>query len=51
MGCPYGYRYGDTEKELGLINDTQKKFVCEYFKESYKVLGVDANNEIKRNEV
>ena len=41
MGCPYGTYKGDTEKELTLINDNQFKFVCEYFKESYKVLGVD----------
>ncbi len=41
MGCPYGTYKGDTGKELTLINDNQFKFVCEYFKESYKVLGVD----------
>ena len=41
MGCPYGTYKGDTEKELLLINDNQFKFVCEYFKESYKVLGID----------
>ncbi len=29
-------RKGDTEKELALINDNQRKFVCEYFKESYE---------------
>ena len=40
MGCPYGSYKHDTEKELALINDNQKKFVCEYFKESYDVLGV-----------
>ena len=44
MGCPYGSRYGDTEKELSLINENQKKFVCEYFKESYKVLEIDTKN-------
>lgn len=41
MGCPYGSYSHDTEKELDLINDNQRKFVCEYFKESYKVLGID----------
>ena len=41
MGCPYGSYKGDTEKELMLINDNQFKFVSEYFKESYKVLGID----------
>lgn len=30
MGCPYGSYKHDTEKELALINDAQKKFVCEY---------------------
>lgn len=40
MGCPYGSRSGNTEKELSLINDNQRKFVCEYFKESYEVLGI-----------
>ena len=40
MGCPYGSWKGDTEKELQLINDNQKKFVYEYFKESYEVLGI-----------
>ena len=40
MGCPYGSYKHDTEKELELINDNQKKFVCEYFKESYEVLGI-----------
>lgn len=41
MGCPYGTYKGDTEKELALISENQKKFVCEYFKESYEVLGVN----------
>lgn len=41
MGCPYGSYSHDTEKELNLISDSQRKFVCEYFKESYKVLGID----------
>ena len=50
MGCPYGSYKGDTEKELALINENQRKFVCEYFKESYEVLGINLN-EIKRNEV
>lgn len=40
MGCPYGSWKHDTEKELHLINDNQRKFVCEYFKESYKVLEI-----------
>ena len=44
MGCPYGTYKGDTEKELLLINDNQFNFVCEYFKESYKVLDIDIEN-------
>lgn len=47
MGCPYGK---NTEKELLLVNENQRKFICEYFKESYKVLGINTN-EMKRNEV
>lgn len=41
MGCPYGSHYGDIVKELELLNDNQFKFVCEYFKESYEVLGIN----------
>lgn len=40
MGCPYGSYKGETEKELNLISDTQFKFVTQYFKESYEVLGI-----------
>ena len=43
MGCPYGSFGGNTQKELGLISENQKRFVCEYFKESYEVLGIDTN--------
>jgi 3'-phosphoadenosine 5'-phosphosulfate sulfotransferase (PAPS reductase)/FAD synthetase len=45
MGCPYGSRSGNTEKELALINENQKKFVCKYFKESYKVLGIKVEEQ------
>lgn len=41
MGCPYGSYKHDTKKELELINDNQRKFVTEYFKESYEVLGIN----------
>ncbi len=41
MGCPYGSYKHDTEKELLLIEEAQFNFVCEYFKESYQVLGID----------
>lgn len=40
MGCPYGSYKHDTEKELALINDNQRKFVSELFKESYDVLDI-----------
>lgn len=40
MGCPYCSWMHDTEKELEIINENQRKFVCEYFKESYEVLGI-----------
>ena len=46
MGCPYGHYKGDTEKELALINERQRAFVMEYFKESYQVLGIDTNKQI-----
>lgn len=40
MGFPYGSFKHDTEKELALLSDSQRKFVCKYFKESYEVLGI-----------
>ena len=45
MGCPYGSYKGDTKKELDLLADSQRKFVIEYFKESYDVLGIDYHNK------
>ena len=45
MGCPYGSYKHDTEKELKLINKNQRKFVCNLFKESYDVLGIEINDE------
>lgn len=51
MGCPYGSYKHDTEKELLLIKDNQFKFVYEYFKESYKVLGIDIEKiKLQRNQ-
>lgn len=44
MGCPYGSWKRETSLELELLNDNQFKFVTEYFKESYKVLGIDTKN-------
>jgi 3'-phosphoadenosine 5'-phosphosulfate sulfotransferase (PAPS reductase)/FAD synthetase len=45
MGCPYAKRcvsdVSNIEKELLLADDSLFEFVCEYFEESYKVLGVD----------
>lgn len=46
MGCPYGNYKGDTKKELDLLNENQRKFVMEYFKESYKVLGIDTSRQM-----
>lgn len=43
MGCPYGHYKHDTEKELALLSGTQREFVCEYFKESYAVLGIEVD--------
>ena len=51
MGCPYGSYKHDTEKELMLINDNQFEFVCEYFKESYEVLGIDINKIRKERRI
>ena len=44
MGCPYGSWKGNTPLDLELLNDNQFRFVTEYFKESYKVLGIDTKN-------
>lgn len=46
MGCPYGSWKKETQKELELITLQQRKFVCEYFKESYKVLGILRDEDI-----
>ena len=46
MGCPYGHYKGDPEKELQLLNERQYKFVVEYFKESYEVLGIDTSKQM-----
>lgn len=43
MGCPYGSWKHDTEKELELLTENQRKFVCEYFKESYEILKIKAH--------
>lgn len=50
MGCPYGSYKHDTEKELKLINKNQKKFVCEYFKESYEILNIKIEREVVESE-
>ena len=47
MGCPYGSWKKDTEKELELLNEAQHDFVCKYFKESYKILGVNTGKQMK----
>jgi|GEM_PF-846371 len=45
MGCPYGSYKGYTKKELDLLSEQQRKFVIEYFKESYDVLGINYKNK------
>lgn len=44
MGCPYSKKNVNNvesiERELGTLNENQRKFVREYFKESYELLGV-----------
>lgn len=50
MGCPYGSYKHDTEKELKLINKNQLKFVSEYFKESYEVLGIKIEDILNKGE-
>lgn len=52
MGCPYSKRninnVSNIEKELSVLNENQRNFVCEYFKESYEVLGINKiDNERK----
>lgn len=50
MGCPYGSYKHETEKELELIDERQRKFVCKLFKESYEVLEIgDKKHGEKRN--
>lgn len=48
MGCPYAKRcVGDIrniEKELLLADDKLFDFACQYFEESYKVLGLNVKN-------
>ena len=41
VACVYGSWKGETQKELELLPKNQRKFVCEYFKESYEVLGIE----------
>lgn len=40
MGCPYGSYKHETEKELELLDENQKKYVSNLFKESYDVLNI-----------
>lgn len=41
MGCPYGNHNNTIVEELDLLDQNQRDFVCEYFKESYEVLGIN----------
>lgn len=47
LGCVYGSYKHEVEKELALANPNQRKFVCEYFKESYKVLGINTEEKLE----
>lgn len=47
MGCPYGSYKHETTKELELLDRSQRRFVCDYFKESYKVLGIKTEYQKK----
>lgn len=41
IGCPYGSYKHECEKELQLIDNNQKNYVKELFKESYEILGIN----------
>jgi 3'-phosphoadenosine 5'-phosphosulfate sulfotransferase (PAPS reductase)/FAD synthetase len=43
MGCPYGH---NIYKELSLVTPQQQKYYYKYFKESYKVLGIDNSQQL-----
>ena len=47
MGCPYGSFTKNTQKELKLLSKNRLKFVKEYFKESYEVLGINIEKDDK----
>ena len=47
-GCPYGSWKRETKVELDLLPENQRKFVIEYFKESYEVLGIDYKHKQER---
>lgn len=53
MGCPYSKKnirnIKNIEKELSMLNKNQLKFVGEYFKESYELLGVDTKKYTGEN--
>ena len=50
-GCVYGSWKHDTEKELALLPLSQRKFICQYFKESYEVLGIDKYVDLETGEM
>ena len=45
MGCPYGSKHGNTQKEIDLLTGSQKTMICSYFKESYEILGIKVDKE------
>ena len=52
MGCPYSKKnvrnVENIERELSMLNKNQLKFVCEYFKESYEVLGIKIDDILNK---
>ena len=42
---------GETKKELDLLSDSKRRFVIEYFKESYDVLGIDYKHKQEQLEL
>lgn len=48
MGCPYGRRGGNTQRELDLLEGSRKKYVVDLFKETYELHGIRTDNIDKK---
>lgn len=46
-GCPYGIGLGHTEKELALMTPAKKKYVCELFKDAYRIRHVNIHKPLQ----